>query len=166
MKTISFIKKHPWLLSKCLFLTVFISNFLVNCLSKSVELMLVLKGKNPNYVPPTIKEPTYDDIFKYYPAKYPKQLQVWSPSWIRSSLTNMKDHPVIKSRLKIASDDADDAAAAAEKKEKWKTRLASIKKTDEVILIVEESECLKDTTVLPCDGYSLLQTTLDTSEVK
>jgi hypothetical protein len=95
-KFTSFIKKHPWLLAKSLFLVTFFSNILVACLKKSMLVILDLKGKDPNWEPPAPPSP---------PKPTPRDCQttltgLYSPPWLAASFKEpYKYHPVLISRV-------------------------------------------------------------------
>lgn len=110
-KFTSFIKKHPWLLAKSLFLVTFFSNILVACLKKSMLVILDLKGKDPNWEPPPPPPP---------PAPPKRDCQttltgLYVPEWLAPSFKEpYKYHPVLKSR--VAYEAKRDALAAINKK--------------------------------------------------
>ena len=89
-----FIKKHPWLLFKCIALTMWVCGFLARQLNKSMLLLLDLKGKDPNWTPPPPPPPPE-------PVKERAQLKIpWMPPWVgplmrRGGLSN---HPVLRVR--------------------------------------------------------------------
>jgi hypothetical protein len=90
----NFIKKHPWLLFKCIALTSWFCGFLARHLTKSMLLLLDLKGKDPNYVPPPpppVSEPV---------KERPKFQLPHVPHWVATSFTrgHAGEHPVLKAR--------------------------------------------------------------------
>jgi hypothetical protein len=122
-KLISFVKKHPWLLAKCLFLTNFVCRFLVSKLNTTMLFLLELNDKDPNtppLPPPAPPEPTYSDIFLGPTRPRPWQV-TWQPSWMRASLKSILDHPIIKLRF---AREAFLAQQKAEFEAKEKERLA------------------------------------------
>src|SRR5579863_9375834 len=86
----SFIKKHPWLLSKCILWVSIFTACLLSWLNKSMLLLIELKGKNPNPPPPPPPVP---------PAKERPQLNIpYTPAWVAASFKDRLKHPVYKIR--------------------------------------------------------------------
>jgi len=56
MKSLSqFIKRHPWLLAKCIAFTLLVSNILAFCLKRIMVFSLNLQGLRANHCPPSIE---------------------------------------------------------------------------------------------------------------
>jgi hypothetical protein len=114
-RTITFIKKHPWLLAKCISFMAFVCSFLTKRLSSAMLIMINLKGLNLSPPPPSPPPPTLDKMWKY--GKYVGTVPPYQPSWVKASLKDPYQHPVIKSRIAIAEKKK---AAEAEKLAKQK----------------------------------------------
>ena len=101
-KTLTFIKKHPWLLAKCLSFMAFVCVFLTKRLNSAMLFTINLKGYNPNPLPPPppVPTPTLDKIWEH--GKYIGVMPPYQPSWVVASLKDPYQHPVLKSRLAIA----------------------------------------------------------------
>jgi hypothetical protein len=71
-------------------------NHFIPHLNDFVRHLIILKGKNPDYVSPP-PEPTLNDVFK--PIKYP--LIPSQPSWVAASFKNPSKHPIYASRTAL-----------------------------------------------------------------
>lgn len=104
-----FIKKHPWLLFKCNALTSWFCGFLAARLTKTMLLLLDLKGKDPNPPPPT-KEPSFEDqmqtakekgnLFSVFSRERPKFNFPYVPEWVAKSFKDPSKHPLHNVKLK------------------------------------------------------------------
>lgn len=108
MKT--FIKKHPWLLFKCIALTMWVCGVLAGWLNKSMLILLDLKGKDPNPPPPPVPEPSVeeqmqaairkDNLFSVYSKERPKFNIPYVPEWVAKSFKDPSKHPIRNVKLK------------------------------------------------------------------
>jgi hypothetical protein len=112
-RVLKFVKKHPWLLAKCLALTTFICTLFMKPLNRLLPLVIELKGL-PKTLPPPPQEPLAPQLQKAFnPA--PKTFHgVYNPSWIGGSFKDPTKHPVVKTRLELFAAQKEAEAEAAE----------------------------------------------------
>ena len=112
-RTLKFVKKHPWLLAKCLSVITFICTLFMKPLNRLLPLVIELKGL-PKTLPPPPPEPLAPQLQKAFnPA--PKTFHgVYNPSWIGGSFKDPAKHPVIKTRLEAIAAQKEAEAEAAE----------------------------------------------------
>lgn len=87
---ISFIKKHPKLLAISIFLLVKVNGFLLSVLNSLMLKLILLKDKDPNFVPvPPAPEPVVEISLPRAVLNIP-----YTPSWVADSFRNPRKHPL------------------------------------------------------------------------
>jgi len=116
-KVLSFVKKHPRLLAKCVAVVTFLCTLFMRPLNRLMPLLIDLKGL-PKTFPPPPPEPLAPQLQKVF-SPAPKAFHgVYNPSWIGASFKDLAKHPVMKTRLDLLAAkqeaDAETARLAAE----------------------------------------------------
>ena len=160
----NFIKKHPWLLFKCIALTSWFCGFLAARLTKAVLLLLDLKGKDPNPPPPPApREPSFEDqmhvaaqkgnLFSVLSRERPKFNFPYVPEWVAKSFKDHTKHPIHNVKLKppsflpMASKPAPEAPLAPTVALETTTEVgsATIDNLREAVLSIEKTMALPPT---------------------